>query len=148
MDNDFPAAHSTDTIWFAVDDAGHVAIFDSGEDGHVPSMAGDAEGFIDELRRHRRPKKWKTPLVCGELSARLGVFVYDYDTGEKWSFDPIAPYKRTSVPETPLHVDQLPPNLREQAKQARIEKVDFALQELVQPLEQYSCDYYLQGHRV
>ncbi|MFO7563141.1 MAG: hypothetical protein R6X02_10900 [Enhygromyxa sp.] len=34
-----PAAHSMDTSWFAVDQAGHVAIFDSGEDGAVPFAA-------------------------------------------------------------------------------------------------------------
>ena len=28
--DDFPAAHSMDTTWFAVDRDGHVACFDSG----------------------------------------------------------------------------------------------------------------------
>jgi hypothetical protein len=39
MDNDadFPAAHSMDTEWFAVDKDGHVASFSSGEEGAVPS---------------------------------------------------------------------------------------------------------------
>jgi hypothetical protein len=31
-----PAAHSMDTEWFAIDDHGHVAVFDSGEGGGVP----------------------------------------------------------------------------------------------------------------
>src|SRR5262245_34461096 len=39
MDLDFPAAHSTDTTWFAVDRDGHVACFDSGEAGDVPAGA-------------------------------------------------------------------------------------------------------------
>lgn len=33
---DFPAAHSMDTEWFAVDANGNLAIFDSGEGGAVP----------------------------------------------------------------------------------------------------------------
>ena len=33
---DFPAAHSMDTEWFAVDEHGRVGRFDSGEDGAVP----------------------------------------------------------------------------------------------------------------
>jgi hypothetical protein len=46
---DYPAAHSMDTTWFAVDRDGHVAWFYSGEDGAVPrAAASDAEG--DALR--------------------------------------------------------------------------------------------------
>lgn len=37
MEQDFPAAHSMDTTWFAVDRKGHVAAFDSGEQGWVPA---------------------------------------------------------------------------------------------------------------
>jgi hypothetical protein len=36
---DFPAAHSMDTMWFAVDADGHVAAFDTGEGGAVPEIA-------------------------------------------------------------------------------------------------------------
>ena len=45
MDMDFPAAHSMDTVWFAVDRDGHVACFDSSEDGTVPEayFAASAE---------------------------------------------------------------------------------------------------------
>lgn len=39
MTQDFPAAHSMDTQWFAVDGAGRVAIFDTGECGVVPTEA-------------------------------------------------------------------------------------------------------------
>lgn len=42
MTGDFPAAHSMDTTWFAVDKCGHVAVFESGEDGSVPEGAPDA----------------------------------------------------------------------------------------------------------
>ena len=36
---DYPAAHSMDTMWFAVDADGHVAAFDTGEGGGVPTLA-------------------------------------------------------------------------------------------------------------
>ena len=36
---DYPAAHSMDTTWFAMDIDGHVAVFDSGEPGAVPAGA-------------------------------------------------------------------------------------------------------------
>jgi hypothetical protein len=44
MKPDFPAAHSMDTNWFAVDRDGHVACFDSGEAGAVPTQAIDETG--------------------------------------------------------------------------------------------------------
>ena len=34
--SDYPAAHSMDTEWFAVDADGHVAVFETGEPGPVP----------------------------------------------------------------------------------------------------------------
>ena len=48
MEPDYPAAHSMDTDWFAVDKDGHVAVFASGEAGAVPVAAGrrvDAHSF-------------------------------------------------------------------------------------------------------
>jgi hypothetical protein len=39
MDADFPAAHSMDTVWFAVDADGHVGYFTTGEGGAVPVSA-------------------------------------------------------------------------------------------------------------
>jgi hypothetical protein len=43
MEPDYPAAHSMDTVWFAVDQDGHVASFSSGEAGAVPinAISGD-----------------------------------------------------------------------------------------------------------
>lgn len=37
---DFPAAHSMDSTWFAVDADGHVALFETGEGGAIPT-SGD-----------------------------------------------------------------------------------------------------------
>jgi hypothetical protein len=37
MDMDYPAAHSMDSQWFAVDRDGHVALFETGESGSVPA---------------------------------------------------------------------------------------------------------------
>lgn len=55
---DYPAAHSMDTSWFAVDEAGRVAIFDSGEDGAVPlhtlSLGGAAEADPEATQVYER----------------------------------------------------------------------------------------------
>lgn len=42
---DFPAAHSMDTTWFAIDSDGHVAVFESGESGCVPQDAYLGEDY-------------------------------------------------------------------------------------------------------
>lgn len=47
--NDYPAAHSMDTTWFAVDRDGYVAEFFSGENGAVPlGVASDSTGITLE----------------------------------------------------------------------------------------------------
>lgn len=58
---DFPAAHSMDTDWFAVDANGNIAVFDSSEAGAVPRSATIAEwsndgfyGFIEQLANDRQ----------------------------------------------------------------------------------------------
>ena len=64
--SDYPAAHSMDTTWFAVDRCGHVAIFDSGEEGAVANGAPDAYEIFDDVFRPgelrwtlERSKDWK-----------------------------------------------------------------------------------------
>lgn len=51
--NDYPAAHSMDTTWFAIDRDGHVAAFDSGEAGCVPTDAylGEDYGPLEDALR-------------------------------------------------------------------------------------------------
>lgn len=48
MENDYPASHSMDTCFFAVDRDGHVAIFNTHEAGAVPvhSLAGDSADAV------------------------------------------------------------------------------------------------------
>jgi len=41
---DYPAAHSMDSIWFAVDLDGNIAFFDTGEDGCLPDSPGFPTG--------------------------------------------------------------------------------------------------------
>lgn len=51
---DFPAAHSMDTTWFAIDADGYVAIFDSSEGGAVPRKLpglAEIEGMTIECSR-------------------------------------------------------------------------------------------------
>lgn len=61
-ERDFPAAHSMDTEWFAVDADGHVAVFVSGEAGAMPEEAGEAD-----------------PDICADLEERLEEVEPIYD---------------------------------------------------------------------
>ncbi len=47
---DYPAAHSMDTTWFAVDDEGFVAVFNSFEAGAVPVDAFDSEARFEQAQ--------------------------------------------------------------------------------------------------
>jgi hypothetical protein len=141
MAADFPASHSQDTIWFAVDANGHVAVLDSGENGHVAAGAPDADAsnVLGDLAYGPPGEPWPSDRA----QARRGLFVYDYDERD----DPIWPYKRRAVPDAPLHVDQLPPEVRELLKRARFDGVDFSQSERFQPLEFVECVFCYQGER-
>ena len=47
-EEDFPAAHSMDATWFAVDRDGHIGVFDSGDPGAVPTEVNDTIGQSDD----------------------------------------------------------------------------------------------------
>ncbi len=55
IQEDYPAAHSMDTTWFAVDEDGFVGQFDSGEAGAVPEVFLEdrrdfEEGWLHQIR--------------------------------------------------------------------------------------------------
>jgi hypothetical protein len=126
-----------DTSWYAVDTAGHVAVFHSGENGHAPIEAEDA-GHLETLFQARHPVPDPDAYEESEaLAEAFGFFLYDY--GE--SFDPIDVYARRVVPPRPVHVDQLPPAVRDGCKLIRL-PVAFAAAERVQPLDFFECGYW------
>ena len=68
IEEDFPAAHSMDATWFAVDRDGHVGVFDSGDPGAVPAEVNDTSD--DEVLEALEPLP-----VIGEPRFELsGVF--------------------------------------------------------------------------
>jgi hypothetical protein len=143
MEADFPAAHSMDTEWYAVDGKGHVAVFISGENGPVPVgqfQKGDLPELLRRLRgggteAEREDDGWEELEL---EAAERGMFVYMYP--EELSI--LEPYARTGTPDGPLHVDQLPPDLRKQFKETTLNRVDFARDENVQPVEHLGCEFW------
>jgi hypothetical protein len=223
MVDDFPAAHSMDTYWFAIDKDGHVGCFSSGEAGAVPTEAFAAEHdayrrmaavlprgeHAEDLQgralpgrsagRHHLPARdldfpvllflpsletVQTLLADGRATALgatqgnavlvrgltpaefrqlhddglcQGCFMYfeaDYPEGPSASaadygmyfFDHLTenwisgPYGRQKVPGRPVHVDELPPDLRRRVKQVRFEGLSFRDTPHIQPVEVAPCE--------
>lgn len=143
MESDYPAAHSMDATWFAVDAAGHVGVFDTGENGHVPEGV-EGTDVLFELWRLRNPDRPEEDYWGGlppeqETADQLGVFLYEYDDEGEGVVIDVVPYRRSAVPTNPLHVDQLSPALRKLCKTSRFAEIDFAKADLVQPMEQFRC---------
>jgi hypothetical protein len=148
MTPDYPCSHSMDTTWFAVDEAGHLGMFNSGENGHVPDLApaDHTRDLARELWQRRNPEReeedlWE--LDDEEIANQLGVYYFAY--GDE--FDPIGTYGLMAAPERPLHVDQLPPDLRKEWKGLRLQ-LDFTQVEELQPLEHEECCYWYEEDRV
>src|SRR5262245_31270524 len=123
--DDYPAAHSMDTIWFAVDGAGHVAIFESDEEGHVPQ--GEENDVRSQMwQLHDASYDPETDYFSDEdqHAGRVGLFYfgYRYEAAEGVA----GVYTREVVPERPLHVDQLPPALRDKVREILFPGVNFA----------------------
>jgi len=222
MEIDYPAAHSMDTCFFAVDRDGHVAVFDTGEAGAVPTgaLSGDeAYEMRQQLAQLPRVEVLHDPSGCSnpghsqgltahwgqlgsdhpilmflasldpvreeiaagraielpasegaavlfqslpaELSQRLhdtgaclgcnfhhpeleeyspdmaarGLFTYTHLT-ENWIS---GPYGRNRQPAQPIHVDQLPPRIREAVQGMRFNSLCFAQTPHIQPVEHADC---------
>jgi hypothetical protein len=90
---DYPAAHSMDTSWFAIDNDGHVALFETGESGCVPEEAYTDEGYSmqEEVRglpasgfkfdpAGYRESQWRDHVeIDDDLPAELELYMFVSD---------------------------------------------------------------------
>src|SRR5947208_3539930 len=77
MDEDFPAAHSMNTQWFAVDADGRVGVFLTGNCGAVPLLScaeKEAASALDRIEATFPPGE-----VIHELIGRLAPHTSDHD---------------------------------------------------------------------
>src|SRR5262249_13088549 len=145
MDADYPAAHSMDTHWFAVDQAGHVGLFFTSESGFMPLDASNVEwdDLIDLYRvlAGEEPPgldedgtidEWEDFV---EALGGLGFFDYNFLGSSGDPDELLRPYTLWGEPEEPLHVDQLPAAWRERCGKCRLEAVSFGDDDYLQPFD-------------
>jgi hypothetical protein len=151
VDIDFPAAHSQDTSWFAVDEEGHVGLFFTCEDGHYPEAVApiNAHQLLGKMWAQRQKAGPETaeehyPQHREDLAARLGLFYYKHRDEVPVGDDQIliGRYRRLVVAKDPIHVDQLAADLRRACKTIRFEKATFTGSEHLQPLDDHPCSMW------
>jgi len=154
---DYPAAHSMDSTWFAVDEDGHIAFFDTGEGGPLPAadfpMGGEAAGMHEEgleastmiaillWERAKNDAELRALLPDDEdtleqwigweeqelLLISLGVWAYSGDYGG-------VPYARLGTVKRPVTLADLPEEIADQLEDAKL-PVRFASADRVAPGE-------------
>jgi len=134
-DINYPAAHSMDTLWYAVDDAGHVAALFTEENGFIPMAMGRASLFEELQRQILGPDD---DSFWTWAAHKMGVFLYRYNDAAG-SEGPADLYHRDMVAARPLHVDQLPPDLRAEWKRVRFAGIRFTAAATLQPYEFFAC---------
>ena len=136
--SDYPAAHSMDMFWFAVDKDGNVALFDTGEGGSKPKgifPVFDEEEFLARVLLARAQSDSRLRALLPEtlpqleraidsqdsyelVSQLLRTFgVWTYDCPEQWAM----PYLRYGgeVP-NPISVEELDEETRRSLMYARL----------------------------
>lgn len=153
---DYPAAHSVDTMWFAVDKDGHIGIFDSGEDGPIPAVFdNDRDGIcgltpemlLEKMESVRGQKRDQFDMYKGE---ELGFYTYDpqmdevyelqqqFDPDESKTEFPAPMYARLAVPSEPITIADLPSEWHEAIEIMRLPGVSFSNSKLFQPGEHFA----------
>jgi len=142
-DDDFPAAHSMDTDWFAVDKCGHVALFKSGEAGAVPLGASILSGPVggdDQLAEKLFGPMTEEMEDDDDLeypdAAAAGVFEYEHET-DNWIS---GPYLRLEAPDKPVFLQRLPPEVSRKLTGFRFQDLCFLDTKHIQPVEHGACE--------
>ena len=91
----FPERQGTEFDWFALDDAGEVAVFATAGSGPVPAQVRTASGDHDAMGDRVAVTGWGTPTVWDSY-AKVGLFAYDWDDHRHC-------YSRVGQPSQPIN---------------------------------------------
>jgi hypothetical protein len=93
----FPERQGTEFDWFALDDAGEIAVFATAGIGPVPAQVRTASDDHDAIVDRVAVTGWGTPSVWDSY-ARVGLFAYDWDDQRRC-------YSRVGQPSQPVNED-------------------------------------------
>lgn len=155
MENDFPAAHSMDTDWFAIDKDGFVALMASDETGPVPVEVyqhfdqGEGYDIIERIANAlKRPLKQDKfggpePLSIGLYHFCHDAYQFEEQGIETEDEEAIVPYSRSIAekPETPVHISELPEDISKMIAPFKF-NVAFADTVRIQPLSSFPCEVW------
>lgn len=94
----YPAGHSMDSQWFAVDKDGHIGFFDTSEEGPLPIMVDNQKNWLEFLYEHSIPIEGKLHKLIlpndtiNEIISKcstdvFGEMISDSKTGEPTFFE-------------------------------------------------------------
>lgn len=161
---DYPAAHSMDTTWFAVDKDGFVAVMETNEEGALPLAWPNGESASDfvetvgshlgrevKLGQYEIPEPSSVGLygftsIIDENPQKGGVVDQALDDPDSTEFEVLVPvYKRGSVPSNPVHISELPETIQSQSKTLVFKDVSFRDVEWLQPVLMVPCQLWTDG---
>lgn len=118
-ERDYP--YNLDCVWLATDRDGHVGVFVTGGIGPIPVLTLDPERISIEYiegRIYELPVVSKARLVVTLKRpddfvdfAQRGLFAFDWTDVHRTRSEAIYAYEQIAVPETPIKVVDLPPEM-------------------------------------
>lgn len=136
-EQDYPAAHSMDTTWFAVDKDGYLAVLETGVSGPVPLEIGSRDA--EEIQE------------CWSLSKELGTTkfaekaIYRYTCDSEWRAKLVESYERViqdAHNKPMLKFEDLDKVMQEVVKPFHFRDRRFAEAKLIQPALVTPCAFY------
>jgi hypothetical protein len=123
-----------DTQWYAVDGKGNVAVFQTGAGGAVPGEAysPDEADMLEEMGIDDA----EPPIDAARMPDERRLFVYETGPLDECLSER---YHRSKKPKKPVHIDELPPDVRETVGRVRFDGLDFTKDAIIQPIELTEC---------
>lgn len=141
---DYPAAHSMDTTWYAVDEHGEIGAFDSNERGAVPLLEGMEPLTSEERMRSQlyKPRNADHRAIDQAIPEKQMHFYSFEDCGL------LGCYTWQWSPEQALKIEELPKSLRNSRYLLFLKDYSFASREPINPFEYASQCYCVYDERV
>ena len=130
--DDYPAAHSMDTAWFAVDENGNLAEFHAGDEGSVPVEWLENKGEGKEVW-----EAWRTRTPPFDQIDCKQAYWFGGDDDCK-----CGTYRRINVPLKPLRTNDISPPALEALQPVVLDSIQFDRMLWIQPVEFLPCHTY------